>query len=423
MQLVVSHPTGNTFVKAIIESLWREGMLSEFNTSLAIDSNSYFLNLMPEVLKGELRRRSFPIPLDKISSNPSREILRLLLPKIGLKRYIQDEKSIAGIDAVYKKLDHDTAKRLSFIVRKNTVDAVYAYEDGALETFRKAKELGLKCIYDLPIAYWEYGRALMKAEADRLPEWAITFKGGIHDSQEKLERKVSELELADMVVVPGGFVMDSLPDWSKKKVVHIAPFGSPTITDLGNRFENQMNPNSRLRVLFAGSMGQRKGLGDLFAAMNLLNTREIELIVMGSLQAPMDFYRKQFSGFTYEAGRPHEEVLALMKTCDVFCLPSIVEGRALVMQEAMSQGLPLIITPNTGGQDLIIEGKTGFLVPTSSPQAIADKLNWFVENRSEIKEMGIFAQQHAAKYTWDGYANSITQAIKSNFSVPELHKF
>ena len=41
-----------------------------------------------------------------------------------------------------------------------------------------------------------------------------------------------------------------------------------------------------------------------------------------------------------------------MQDCDVLVLLSLVEGRALVQQEAMANGLPLIITENTGGEDL-----------------------------------------------------------------------
>ena len=50
-----------------------------------------------------------------------------------------------------------------------------------------------------------------------------------------------------------------------------------------------------------------------------------------------------------------------MKEHDALVLPSIVEGRALVQQEALSCGLPIIVTPNTGGEDLIEEGTTGYL--------------------------------------------------------------
>jgi glycosyltransferase involved in cell wall biosynthesis len=134
---------------------------------------------------------------------------------------------------------------------------------------------------------------------------------------------------------------------------------------------------------------------------------------MGSLQAPMEFYRNEFNGFTYEPGRPHAQVLELMQNCDLFCLPSIVEGRALVMQEAMSQGLPLIITPNTGGEDLIDDGVTGFLVPIRCPDEIADRIAWFADNRAALPEMSRAAQVKASQFTWEGYGQTIIKAILS----------
>jgi glycosyltransferase involved in cell wall biosynthesis len=100
-----------------------------------------------------------------------------------------------------------------------------------------------------------------------------------------------------------------------------------------------------------------------------------------------------------------------MRGCDVFCLPSIVEGRALVMQEAMSQGLPLIITPNTGGEDLIDEGVTGFLVPIRRPDEIAFKIAWFSDNRAALPEMSRAAQVKASQLTWEAYGKTIVKAV------------
>src|SRR5207253_10260061 len=67
----------------------------------------------------------------------------------------------------------------------------------------------------------------------------------------------------------------------------------------------------------------------------------VELVVMGSTLRSLSWYRDQFPDFTYEPPRPHREVLRLMHSCDIFVLPSIVEGRALAQQEAMACGLPL----------------------------------------------------------------------------------
>src|SRR4029077_9843885 len=162
-----------------------------------------------------------------------------------------------------------------------------------------------------------------------------------------------------------------------------------------------------LRVLFAGALTQRKGLADLFAAMNMINSREIELVVRGSLLQPLAWYRHRFPDFVYEPPRPHEDFLRLMQRCDLLVLPSIVEGRALVQQEAMACGLPLIATRNAGADDLIEEGATGFLVPIRSPEAIAEKISWCAANRSLISGMGIAARQRASELSWRGYGDII----------------
>jgi glycosyltransferase involved in cell wall biosynthesis len=415
MKVVVLHPTGNKNVRAVLTGLSKARMLSEFDTTLAINPKSFWIKYLPGNIRQELLRRTYPfIPEHQIKSYPLRELSRLLFTKLGWHRFIQAETGWSSIDAVYQNLDQEVAKRL-FNKRKNSIDGVYAYEDGALECFTVAKKLGVKCIYELPIAYWETGRNLMQGEALRRPDWEVTLGGGTRDSLAKLERKTKELQLADVVIVSSSFVKDSLPDWAKGKKIIMSPFGSPSSAETDNptRLESTRNSNGKLRILFAGSMGQRKGLCDLFEAVNLLQRDDLELVVMGSMLAPMEFYRSKLANFTYEPGRSNEQVLELMRSCDVFCLPSIVEGRALVMQEAMSQGLPIIITPNTGGSDLVIEGKTGFLVPIRSPKTIAEKIEWFLSNRDKIGEMGFNARRHAAEYTWESYSLNIVNGIKN----------
>lgn len=413
MKVILSHPTGNGNVRAMLAALSEAKLLLEFNTTISVNDQASWIKFLPHGIRQELLRRTFPVSPDYISTHCFLEILRIVLVRLGLNRLVRNENGLASIDSVYSSFDQAVARRIEYLNGKHKIHAVYAYEDGALAIFKKAQSLGLKCIYDLPIAYWETGRALMMKEAERLPLWADTLQGGIKDSPAKLERKTQELKLADVVVVPGQFVMDSLPEFAMKKHVVAVPFGSPNITTPVRKIKNTRQSTGKLRVLFVGSMSQRKGLGDLFTAMKLLNRSDIELVVMGSLVVPMHFYKGELKSFTYEAGRSNEQVLALMRSCDVFCLPSIVEGRALVMQEAMSQGLPLIITANTGGADLIEEGVTGFLVPIRSPEIIAEKLTWFLENRSRIYEMGIEAQKHSAKYTWSNYGTQIIESISN----------
>ena len=409
MKVIVCHPTANSNVRAIVTKLAQQDKLYQFHTSIAVFPKSNLEKLSRLSLFNLLKRRTFTTVLKKyIVTYPFKDIARTIFSKLSMTYFIEPEKGFFSIEKIYQNLDYNVSITLKK-AKENGVTAVYAYEDGALELFQEAKKLGIICIYDLPIAYWETGKRLMLEEEQRKPNWALTLGGGISDSKAKLERKQMELELADVVVGPSSFVIDSLPSWSKNKIKIISPFGSPQ--SYSNKELSDYTIDRPLRVLFVGSMGQRKGLGDLFEAIKQLEHSAIELIVLGSLLAPLEFYQSQLKNFKHEVGRSHDEVLQLMRTCDVFCLPSIVEGRALVIQEAMSQGLPIIITPNTGGEDLVIEGETGFLVPIRSPNAIALKLQWFLNNRDLIQVMGKKASEHAKNYTWDNYSETIINSL------------
>lgn len=411
--IAVSHPTGNTFCRALLAHLVAADRLARFYTSLAYPDGGAARRLSSLPGLGDLRRRSYSaVPTARISARPLRELGRFVAPRLGLGGLTKGESAPFSLDAVYRDLDRYVARDLP----RSRPSAVYAYEDGALETFTTARSLNVARVYDLPIAHHALKERLLERERERLPDWASTMGGlsGERDSEEKLARKDAELREAQLVVVPSRFVADSLPEWVDPSSVVVAPFGTPAAA----RFEQRSDPTRGytprrpLRVLFAGSMGQRKGLADLFAAVALLDTASVELVVLGKPLAPMTFYRDAGPDFTYEPTRPHDEVLALMRSCDLFCLPSHVEGRALVMQEAMSQGLPIIITHNTGGSDLVIEGQTGFIVDGGSPEAIADRIHWFLEHPERLPDMRQSAAAHAVGYTWHDYAESIVRAIE-----------
>ena len=408
--VLLSHPTGNSFVREAALSLEDSGVLGEFHTSIASCGGNIFEKLSRLPGLGEIRRRSLPARLrPKLKLHPLREAFRLALARLGPNASAAWGNGFCGIDAIYSSLDHVVSRR----VGSGNFCAVYCYEDGALETFRAAKARGLKCIYDLPIAHWRAARRLLAEEAERLPEWACTLDG-LRDQKEKLQRKDEELFLADTVVVPSKFVRDSLPqNVLERKHVEVVPFGSPEVME----HTRVVRGSGPLKILFAGSMTQRKGLGDLFSAMARLDPERFKLHVLGTPTVGMDFYKRQFSGFIHHSTRSNLEVLDLMRSCDVFVLPSIVEGRALVQQEAMSCGLPIIVTKNAGAEELLEDGKAGFLVPIRSPEAIAEKLKILNRDRGLLESMGSAAKDKARQHTWATYRAKISEVVGSVISA------
>jgi glycosyltransferase involved in cell wall biosynthesis len=83
----------------------------------------------------------------------------------------------------------------------------------------------------------------------------------------------------------------------------------------------------------------------------------------------------------------------------------------MVQQEALACGLPIIVTPNAGGAELVVEGRTGFLVPVRSPEMIAEKLAWFADRRRALAEMRPECVEMAARYSWNEYAGRILEFL------------
>ena len=410
-----SHPTGNQFFKNAALAFLETGHLKELWTCIAACGNNSWTKLSRLPGMGEIKRRSYPSELRPyLRLQPFRELIRLGLNRTGIRNPTA-RGGYFGVDKIYQNLDKKVAKRIQKSSEED-LGVIYAYDDGALRSFEEARKRGWKTIFDLPIAYWETMEELLREEAERYPEWAPTLMGEEIPKWKK-ERKTRELELSDYVVCPSEFVARRLPKTCENSgKVSVIPFGSPTIISQ-NEIPEQKS-SQKFKLLFVGGMSQRKGLADLFEAIKLLKSQNIELNILGEPLMGLQFYKKQGVDFNYHSTRDHQSVLTLMTSCDALILPSIVEGRALVQQEAMARGLPLIVTANAGAEDLIEEGVTGHLVPIRNPQAIATAIDSIaVRSSDELHQMKMDCLEKVSSLTWVNYRNSLSQLMSRALSA------
>ena len=392
---MVTHPTGNTFVRALICQLNNKNQLEKFFTTIGAGEEAN-----PWITSFCRGKREYAIPDKMISRQWVPEFARLLSKG-------DQEKKRHRTDHSYEALDKMVSQKLSGL----NSQVLHSYEDGCSSSFDRAKQMGMQCSYELPIAHWATVRRLLAEEAERYPEWEPTLES-TREPEEKLFRKEEELRLADRITCPSNFVLDSIPlEIRQKKPCQISPFGSP----LCESFDLERSLKSDLlKLLFVGSMSQRKGLADLFEAMTLLHGEPVSLSVLGQPSMPIEFYRKQFPQFHYYPPCANSKVREIMREHDALVLPSIVEGRALVQQEALSCGLPILVTPNTGGEDLVEEGVTGQIVPIRSPEKLAEAISLMMENRNNRYEIEKLCQKKAREYTWANYAQMIIDFNLSN---------
>jgi glycosyltransferase involved in cell wall biosynthesis len=396
VKFVVSHPTGNTFVHALLNQLNNQNQLERFFTTIGAGEGAN-----PLIRSFCREKRQYAIPDKMISRQWMPEFARLLLKGHQTKKRQRTDHSYLALD-----------NRVSYKLYNLHSQVFHAYEDGCSFSFVRAKEMGMQCSYELPIAHWSTTRRLLAEEAERYPEWEPTLES-TREPEEKLFRKEDELRLADRITCPSKFVLDSIPlEIRQKTPCQISPFGSPMCEPASIESSQK---NDTLKLLFVGSMSQRKGLADLFDAMQLLKNEPVSLSLLGQPSMPMEFYRKQLAEFAYFPPCSNQKVREIMRTHDALVLPSIVEGRALVLQEALSCGLAIIVTPNAGGEDLVEEGITGYLVPIRSPEKIAWAIRTMIENKNPKEEIRNLCQEKATQYTWANYAQNIIDFNLSNF--------
>lgn len=83
------------------------------------------------------------------------------------------------------------------------------------------------------------------------------------------------------------------------------------------------------------------------------------------------------------------DVPELLRTFDIFTLPSLYEGLPNVVLEAMASGLPVVATPVDGTKEAVVHNKTGLLVPEKEPGPLADALIKLVQDPQLAEKMGL----------------------------------
>lgn len=408
--ILFSHPTLNANSKALINGLLKNKLLFKLFTTVAIFPSQFLYKLGSNPKLKDLKRRSLDTKWQPYTRSKSFfEFGRLLASKLHLVNLVKHEKGFFCIDAVYQKQDKWVANNLPK-AKKDGITGVYAYEDGALATFAKAKQLGVGCIYDLPIGYWKSARLLMQKEFEINPDWSSTLTG-FSDSQAKLDKKDHELALADVVFVASSFTKKTLEEYSGKlPEIKVVPYGFPEVI---KKKEYQPLANRKLKVLFIGGLSQRKGLSYLFEAVDGLENK-VELTVVGhKAVANCSALNLALEQHHWIPSLSHDQVLACMREHDVFVFPSLFEGFGMVITEAMSQGVPVITTDRTAGPDVIQDEVDGWIVPAGSAIAIKEVLYKILEQPELLEQFGIAAQTKAKSRPWSVYGQEMADALSS----------
>jgi glycosyltransferase involved in cell wall biosynthesis len=202
-----------------------------------------------------------------------------------------------------------------------------------------------------------------------------------------IHRMEREYEICDRIVVPSTVAHGSFAEFGfADKAVVVFPGVNDQFFSPRPRQERQ----KPFRVCFAGRVELAKGAGYLLQAWNRLALPNAELVLAGEARPEMNALLQthadssvRLSGFL-----PARELVNAYRESDLFVLPSLNEGFAQVLLEAMACGLPVVATELSGAKDCTTEGMEGFIVPARDVDRLAEAILWCYQHRDETRAMG-----------------------------------
>ena len=278
-------------------------------------------------------------------------------------------------------------------------DIFVGWSSFSLYSLRKAKQLGALTILERGNSHIVEQQKILKEEYSQ-----FGIKGELAHSK-IIEKELKEYEETDYIAVPSFFVKKTFLEkgFSEKKIIHI-PFG----VDLKS-FKQIPKSDGAFRIIFSGTICLRKGVHYLLQAFSELNLPNSELLLMGALTDEIKPFLKKYKGsFNCIGHKQQSELYKYYSQGSVFVMPSIEEGLARVLPQAMSCGLPIIATPNTGSEDIIRDNIDGFIIPIRNTEKLKEKILYLYENPEICKTMGQSAKERVSNgFTWDDYGDKM----------------
>ena len=389
--------------------LHRAGMLAQFFTDTYVGPGSilhFFQKLSswvpepikPLAVKRLLGRNAQGLPAEKVTA----------FNLLGV-RYAWALHRVTGVEdlgRIYGEYDSRFVK--TFLREKlPAADAIYVTQIDAFQAFRHLQGMGMRKIYEQAMAPLSIHHRLY-AEEDRLwPGWESPYPNiDFHLLGQEWQRQ--GWELADAIVCPSEFVAQGLKasGISAGKIfvipygINVTQFTVPRTPWRGDR---------PLRLLFLGGVRLGKGPQYLLSALSSLHQLKVEVRFVGPVLI-RETFRHLFSNVGELTGQvARSEVPRHLAWADVFVFPSICEGSATVVYEALAAGLPVITTPNAGS--VVRDGVDGYIIPIRDAGALAEKIDHLAQNPELLMWMSDNARKRALDFSLERYGQRLSEAI------------
>jgi glycosyltransferase involved in cell wall biosynthesis len=281
-------------------------------------------------------------------------------------------------------------------------DVVYSMYGEEFRFLKWAKTQGCRIAVDVFI-HPDTFRIMEKEAASHSGQRNLP-KGMVQDQWEHSRRTFA---LADMLLCPSEWVASGVrelfPEYAGK--IHLLPYGSSVA------HATSINPNPQPgRILFAGRDVFRKGLHYLAEAAAIVRSEGIELDVrVAGIDAEQLSWMPDVDALNCIGILPMDKMQVEFQDADVFVLPSLSEGQAGVLLEAMASGCPVIATRESG---VDFKPGCGVAVPARDAYALARAIVEVVSDREKRTALAEGALRQSMDYSMGAWKNRLVNAMR-----------
>ena len=305
--------------------------------------------------------------------------------------------------------DRLVARRLRKL--RGQVDVVHAWPLGALETLRTAKALGIPTALERPNAHTRFAYEVVRAECERIgvplpPDHEHAYNENV------LRKEEAEYELADALACPSDFVVQTFLDQGLPREQLVPPhlrLRRAPVPSAGRVSERAADP---FTALFVGVAAVRKGLH--FALEAWLRRRPAK---RGACLSPARFSRRTSRSLSRCCPTRactvlghRKDVPDLMRSSDVFVLPSLEEGSALACSEALGCGCAALVSDATSG--VCKDGVDSLVHQAGDVAALTEHITTIFRDRTLLKRLRQGALTRSQTFTWEAAGSRLADAYE-----------
>lgn len=290
-------------------------------------------------------------------------------------------------------------------IKKIKPDMVICYENSAFHSFRAAREIGAVCVLDAASVHYLAGSNWIGKAENLEDRWINT-------------RKKSEIELADAIITCSALAAETYHDAGVPTYkLYTVPLG----TEINNCTAIKI-PTPIVNFLYVGTVRALKGVDLMLDAFENLQQdgHSLTLTLIGGIaEAGLGNRIRSMNKVTLLPFIPQPSLFNEIAKYDCLILPSRFDSFGMVVPEAMSAGLPVIVSDRVGSKCIIEEHPEAGWIVQCEMKAIRAKMLDLIRQPDLLVSASMAARKAALDYSWPRYRERVVKALRDIYKLAE----